>query len=123
MSYDLNKIIIIGRLTKNPELRYTSNGNAVCSFSIANNQSSKDEDVSFFNCTAWNKTAELIDKQVKGVKLCLEGSLKQRRYEVDGQKRSIVEINVFNIYFLQSKPIETQEQQKINNVNDSEIPY
>lgn len=115
MSSDINRVIIIGRLTKDPELRYTASGAAVCSFSLANNRSytkdgNKVEQVSYFNCIAWSKLGEVINEYVrKGHRFGVEGRLQQRSYEdKDGNKRSVVEIVVDGCQFLQ--PREQGEQ-------------
>ena len=107
MSSDLNKVILIGRLTKDPELRHTPNGSAVASFSVANNRTyvsagEKKEMVSFFNCVAWTKLAELVSQYCKkGHRVGIEGRLQQRSWDdQDGNKRSTVEIVVDNVQFL-----------------------
>ncbi|MBP7737534.1 MAG: single-stranded DNA-binding protein [Spirochaetes bacterium] len=107
MASDLNKAILIGRLTRDPELRYTQSGTSVCSFSIANNRSyvtggEKKEQVSYFNCVAWAKTGEVIAEYCKkGKRIGIEGRLQQRSYDdKDGNKRQIVEIVVDNFQFL-----------------------
>lgn len=109
MANDLNKIIIIGRLTNNPELKYIQNGSAVANFSIANNKSftqngEKKDQVSFFNCVAWSKLAELICQYCKkGDRIGIEGKLQQRSWEKEGKKNYIIEIVVENIQFLSEK--------------------
>jgi single-strand DNA-binding protein len=107
MASDLNKAILIGRLTRDPELRYTQSGTSVCSFSIANNRTyvaagEKKEQVSYFNCVAWAKTGEVIAEYCKkGQRIGIEGRLQQRSYDdKDGNKRQIVEIVVDNFQFL-----------------------
>jgi single-strand DNA-binding protein len=107
MASDLNKAIIIGRLTKDPELRYTQGGTSVCSFSIANNRTyvsagEKKEQVSFFNCVAWAKTGEVIAEYCKkGQRIGIEGRLQQRSWDdQEGKKRQTVEIVVDNFQFL-----------------------
>jgi single-strand DNA-binding protein len=107
MASDLNKAILIGRLTRDPELRYTQGGTSVCSFSIANNRTyvsagEKKEQVSYFNCVAWAKTGEVIAEYCKkGQRIGIEGRLQQRSYDdQEGKKRNIVEIVVDNFQFL-----------------------
>jgi len=107
MASDLNKAILIGRLTKDPELRYTQGGTSVCSFSIANNRTyvsagEKKETVSFFNCVAWAKTGEVIAEYCKkGQRIGIEGRLQQRSWDdQEGKKRQTVEIVVDNFQFL-----------------------
>lgn len=107
MASDVNKVILIGRLTRDPELRTTQGGTSVCSFSIANNRSyttngEKKEQVSFFNCVAWAKSGELIAEYMKkGQQIAVEGRLQQRSYDdKDGNKRSVTEVVVDNFQFL-----------------------
>lgn len=110
MANDLNKIVIIGRLTRDVELRYTPSGVSVASFSIANNKSyTKNNEninqVSYFECVAWDKLAEIINKYCqKGSLVCIDGRLQQRSWEdKDDNKRYKVEILVENLQFLGKK--------------------
>jgi single-strand DNA-binding protein len=107
MANDLNKAILVGRLTKDPELRYTQSGTAVCSFSIANNRTyvtggEKKEQVSYFNCVAWAKAGEIIAEYCKkGNRIGIEGRLQQRSWDdQEGKRRYTVEIVVDNFQFL-----------------------
>jgi single-strand DNA-binding protein len=107
MASDLNKVILVGRLTRDPELKYTQGGTSVCSFSIANNRTyvtagEKKEQVSFFNCVAWAKTGEVIAEYCKkGKRIGIEGRLQQRSWDdQEGKKRQTVEIVVDNFQFL-----------------------
>ena len=110
MANDLNRALLIGRLTRDPELRYTPAGTAVASFSLANNRSytvsgEKKEQVSYFECIAWGKFGEIITEYCKkGRKIAVEGRLQQTRWDdQDGKKRSKVELVVENIQFLDTK--------------------
>ena len=114
MSNHINKIIMIGRLTADPSLRYTQGGTSVASFSIANNrsytaQNEKKDQTSFFNCVAWGKMGEVIAQHCKkGQRIGLEGRLQQRSWhDQSGQKRSTVEIVVENFQFLEGKARES----------------
>jgi len=107
MPSDLNRVLLIGRLVRDPELRYTANGTAVASFSIANNKSytsnnERKERASFFNCVAWGKLGELIVQYCKkGHRIGIEGRLQQRSWDdQSGTKRSTVEVITDNIQFL-----------------------
>ena len=107
MANDINRVFMIGRLTRDPELKYTQSGTSVASFSLANNrtytvQNEKKEQVSFFNCIAWGKPGEVIAQYCKkGSKLGIEGRLQQRSWQdQNGQKRNTVEIVVENFQFL-----------------------
>ena len=106
MANDTNAVMIIGRLTRDMELRYASGGMAIGSFSIAVNRRVKKGDdwadeASFFDCTAFGKTAEnLITYMVKGKQVVILGSLKQERWEKDGQNHSKIVIIAENIQLL-----------------------
>ena len=108
MARGFSKAIIMGNITRDPELRSIASGSQVCSFSVAVNRNFKGQDgsdkesVSFINCTAWNKAAEIIAEYAKrgtGIMVC--GRLEQRSYEAkDGSKRSTTEIVVEDFNFL-----------------------
>lgn len=117
MSSDLNRVILIGRLARDSELRYTPAGMAVASFTLANNRSystggEKKEQVSYFDCVAWSKLGELITEYCKkGAQIAIEGRLQQRRWDdSEGNKKSKIEIVAENIQFL-SKPKEQAAEQ------------
>ena len=107
----LNRAILIGRLTKDPEMRYTSNGTPVTNFTLAierpfeNKDGKKETD--FVDIVAWRKLAELsADYLIKGQKAAVEGRLQVRSYEVQsgenqGQKRTVTEVVAENIQFLE----------------------
>ncbi|MBR3332393.1 single-stranded DNA-binding protein [Candidatus Saccharibacteria bacterium] len=102
-----SKAIIVGNLTRDPELRSTQNGASVCSFSVAVNRVYRDtsgeqkEDVSFIDCSAWGKLGEMISQYAKkGTGVLVSGRLSQRSWEdKDGNKRSRVEIVVEDFNF------------------------
>ena len=98
---DLNKVIIAGRLTRDPELKYISSGRALCKLSIANSRFYKDkngerkEDTSFIDATVWDKMAEYVGERLKkGRPVLIEGRLKSDSWEdkTSGQKRTKIEI-------------------------------
>ncbi len=106
MVWDINHVVLVGRLTKDPELTYTQSGAAVCRFSIAVNRSSgsssdSENSTNFFNVVAWNKTAEICNEYLsKGRQVGIDGRLQQRRWEgQDGVKRNTVEIVANNVQF------------------------
>lgn len=110
MSSDINKVIIIGRMTRDSELKHTPSGTAVASFSLANNYSftsggEKKENVNYFNCVAWSKLGEIITEYCKkGQQIAVEGRLQQRRWDdQDGNKKSTIEIVVENFQFVGGK--------------------
>ena len=107
MARGFSKAIITGNITRDPELRTTPSGSQVCSFSVAVNRNYKDssgeskEDVSFIDCSAWGKAAEIISQYAKkGIGILVSGRLDQRSWEKDGQKHSRVEIVVEDFNFL-----------------------
>lgn len=105
----LNKCVIMGRLTAAPELKNTSNGTAVVSFTLAvdRDYSGKDKEkqTDFFECVAWRHTAEFISKYfTKGSMAVVTGKLYSRKWtDKDGNKRTAWEAQVDNIYFADSK--------------------
>ena len=127
----MNNVNIIGRLTKDVEVRKTSTNKSVSSFSIAvDNLATKDGEktTSFFNCNAWNNVAETLSKYTrKGDRIAISGSLLQRNYEKNGEKISVVEINVNSITLIENKKenASTQSENKAveNNINDDDLPF
>jgi len=120
MSWDINHVVLVGRLTRDPELTYTQSGTAVCRFSIAVNRTSstgaesQDSSTSYFTVVTWNKTAEICKEYLsKGKQVGIDGRLQQRRWAgQDGMKRSTVEIVANNVQFF-GPPLRVQgEQQK-----------
>lgn len=104
----LNKIILIGRLTADPEMRYTSNGNAVTRMTLAVDRDYKDKDgnkkVDFIPIIAWKKLAEIVAEYMKKGKLIsVVGSLEIRSYEDEGIRKYIAEVNAQDIKFLEKK--------------------
>ena len=103
---DINHVVVVGRLTRDAELKYTNSGYAVSKVSIAVNQRRKVNDqwtdeVSFFDVVIWGKTAEsLKDYLLKGKQIGVEGRLRQNRWEQEGKQRSRVEIVSSNIQLL-----------------------
>jgi single-strand DNA-binding protein len=106
----LNKVLLIGNLTKDPELRYTPNGTAVANLRLAVNRRFKDrtgelkEDTCFITVTAWDKQAEICNQYLqKGRPVFVEGILQSRSWETpDGQKRSMIDVRAERIQFLGS---------------------
>lgn len=113
----LNKVIMMGRLTRDPELRFTQNNTAVASFTIAVDRDIKsgDQNVDFFDCTAWRQTAEFVSKYFrKGSMIALVGRLQQREWRDKEQtKRTKVEIVVDNAYFGESKKAEPEKMPEV----------
>jgi single-strand DNA-binding protein len=103
---DVNHVILIGRLTRDAELKYTSGGMAVCKFALAVNKRRKQgeqwvEEANFFDIVLWGKSGESLNQYlVKGKQVAVEGELHQNRWEQDGQARSKIEINANNVQLL-----------------------
>ena len=109
MSRSLNKVMLIGNLGKDPELKYTPSGVAVATFSIATSEQWKDQDgnaqekTEWHNIVAWRKLAEIVGEYLKkGKKVYIEGKLQTRNYEKDGVKRYITEIVADQLIMLDS---------------------
>lgn len=114
MKIMINRAVICGRLVRDPELRRTSNGTPVTSFTVAVNRTFKNSDgeqeADFINCVAWNKTAEIVDQYCsKGNLIGAEGRLQSRKYQdQQGNNRTVVEIVVEQIQFMESKNVAQQ---------------
>lgn len=109
----LNHSVIMGRLVRDPEIRRTNSGKAVCSFTIACDKPGKDSGASFIECVAWEKTADFIGNYfMKGSMVVLEGRLESRQYETkDGQKRTVLEVVVSQAHFCEKKKEENTQAQ------------
>ena len=105
----LNKVILLGRLTKEPELKYTPSNIPVCSFSLAVNSRFTKEDAEqkadFFNIVAWRSTAEFVSKYfTKGLQVAICGRLQSRTWEgQEGKKHYVTEVVADEVYFADSK--------------------
>lgn len=104
----MNKVILMGRLTRDPEMRQTPNGVAVCSFSIAVNRRFAKEgqqNADFINCTAWRQQAEFICKYFsKGSMIAVVGNLQSRSWEnQEGKRQYSTDVVVDEVYFTGSK--------------------
>ena len=116
----LNKIIIMGRLTRDPELRRTGSGTAVTSFSMACDRDFKsqsgDKETDFIEVVAWKNTAEFVSKYFsKGRMAVVEGRLQIRDWtDKAGNKRTTAEVVADNVYFADSKRPESNDNQKEN---------
>ena len=103
----INKVILMGRLTKDPELRYTNNKTPVCSFTIAvNNGYGEKQQTDFINCVAWNKTAEFVTKYfTKGKMIVIaDGRISTRSWETqDGKRAYATEVVANEVNFVETK--------------------
>lgn len=133
----MNKVLLTGRLTRDPELRYTSYNKAVCNFTIATNRPvvrDGEKIADFINCIVWGKTAENLSKyQSKGSLIGIDGRLESRSYDdKDGNKRYVTEVQVEHIEFLGSKSDGQTETKESNpyeefgnaiEISDDELPF
>lgn len=137
----MNKVILIGNLTKDPELRYTPNGVAVATFTVAINRQRTNQDgereADFINIVAWQKLADLCATYLrKGKQAAIEGRLQSRSYDdKEGKRRYVTEVVAENVQFLGGR--DKQEQQGMNdpfsdpfsssgqpiNISDGDLPF
>ena len=107
---DINVVILVGRLTRDAELKYTSGGQAVCKFSVAVNRRRKngdqwEDEANYFDVVLWGRQGESLSQYLqKGKLVGVEGELRQDRWQQDGQNRSKVEIVANNIQLLGGSP-------------------
>lgn len=139
---NLNKVILGGRITADPELKNTQSGLSVCSFTIAVNRKmgkDKEQQTDFINCQAWRQTAEFIAKYFrKGSPICVVGSIQTRSWtDQNGSKRYATDVVVDEAMFVDSKNESAQEQSggyvpesytptaepKFEEVNDGDLPF
>ena len=109
----VNKVILVGNMGKDAEVKYTPSGAACCTFSIVTTEKwtdksgQKKEETEWHSCVLWGKTAETLGQYMtKGKALYLEGRLKTRQWEKDGQKRYATEVNVDKVVLLGGKNME-----------------
>lgn len=133
----INRVVLIGRLTANPELRFTASNNAVTTFSIAVDRNFKNEDgnkeADFINIVAWNKKAELIHQYLKkGDRVGIGGRLQVRKYQNErGENRYVTEVVADEVEFLNSKksgldeksPVKSEDNRTLEEKINSNKPY
>lgn len=133
MSNDINRVVILGRLTRPPELKSTNSGGNLCRFSLASNYTKKQGDtytdaVNFIDCIAFGKTGDAIAKYVsKGQRILIEGCLRWSSWEGnDGKKQSKIEVQVEAFNFIERKG-EAQSESTPSTAHydgdDSGIPF
>ncbi len=126
---DLNHVVLIGRLTRDAELKYTSGGQAVCKFSIAVNRRKKngdqwEDEANFFDIVVWGRQGESLNQYlVKGKMVAVDGELRQDRWQQDGQNRSKIEIIANSLQLLGGREgggqNQTDRQQSYDNYRDA----
>ena len=137
MAKGLNKVMLIGHLGKDPELKYTEKGTAYCVFSMATSESYKDENgnkvdkTEWHNIVVWRKLAEICGQYLKkGSKIYCEGKLQTDSYEKDGVKRYSTKIVMTDMSMLDSKPAGDKAMEEVNDkINkgqddkDDDLPF
>jgi single-strand DNA-binding protein len=107
---DINRVVLVGRLTRDAELKYTSGGQAVCKFSIAVNRRRKngeqwEDEANYFDIVLWGRQGESLNQYLlKGKAIGVDGELRQDRWQQDGQNRSRIEVVAANIQLLGGNP-------------------
>lgn len=126
----MNRLVIIGNLTGNPELRTTQAGKSVCSFNVAVNRRKKSEgqpDVDFFRVSTWNQLAENCGRYLtKGKKVCVVGAVSVRSYETqDGRHGASLEVMANEVEFLSTKESDQPKMTEVTVENNpfDEMPY
>lgn len=123
----MNKIIIIGRLTSDPNLKATSSGIAVCSFTVAVNRpkNSKGESpADFIPVVVWREQGEACAKYLtKGSRVAVCGAMQSRTYEKDGNKRTIFEVQAERVEFLELKKREEPQLEEFQDISDGDLPF
>lgn len=121
----INRIVLVGRLTRDPELRKTTSGNAVCTFTVAVDNRMKGQDgtktTSFIPCVVFSASADNVSKFArKGLLIGIEGRLNQRSYvKSDGSKASVIEVLCDSVQFLERREAVENEEMEIPPFDDS----
>lgn len=123
----MNRVILVGRITKDPEVRYTSSNIPVCQFSLAVNrryQTGNERQADFINCVAWRSSAELLGKYVKkGAQIGVEGQIQTRNYEdAGGVRRYVTEVVCDSITFLESRNRDGSNYSGYSDIEQYDIP-
>ena len=101
MAKSINQVMLMGRLTRDPELRTTTNGKSVANFGLAVDKFGQESGADFFEIVVWERLAELVQQYLtKGRRCLVQGRLSQRQWEKDGQKHSRIEVVANDITFL-----------------------
>lgn len=121
----INRVVLVGRMTRDPELRRTQMGTAVTSFTLAMNRNftsaNGERQTDFINCVVWNKAAENVERYCfKGSLVGVEGRLQSRQYDAqDGSKRTVVEVVCDSVQFLETKSARERTQPQIDTSSQS----
>ena len=127
---EINHVILIGRLTRDPELKFLQSGKAVCKFTLAVDKPFGDKEADFIPITVWGKIAEACGNNLnKGRLVAVSGRLQIRTYEKDGQKRYITEVVAGEVKFLDFKKGESKQESKASDepdfgeINLDDLPF
>ena len=140
MARSINQVILLGRLTRDPEQRTTASGKNVVSFSIGVDRQSQDDQADFFNITAWDKLGDLVMQYLsKGRRVLIQGRLRQDSWEDKdtGKRQSRIEVTASDVTFLDGPsgdnsgsaiPKTTKKEEVVTEIDDkpidlSEIPF
>lgn len=116
----MNLVVLTGRLTRDPELKFGQSGKAYSRFSLAVDRPFQKGEADFINCVAFGKTAELIGEYLrKGRKVGVQGRIQMNRYEVNGEKRTSYDVLVDTVEFLESKAGAGEDSYSGNSYGDS----
>ena len=121
MARSINQVILMGRLTRDPEMRTTPSGKNVTDFSLAVDRFGNNDETDFFDVTAWDKTAELVVKYLgKGRRVLIQGSLRQESWDdkETGKRRSRVSVTARDVTFLDGP---SDGQNNKSNSSDEEV--
>ena len=122
----MNKVVLVGRLTKDPELRFAAgSGSAVCRFTVAVNRQFKKDETDFIGCVAFGKTAEIIAQYLtKGREIAVSGSIRTGSYDAqDGTKRYTTDVAVDSFDFIGSNSGAARSNDSFNNNNNGNSGY
>lgn len=115
----MNYVSLLGRLTKDPELKQTSSGKSYCRFSLAVKREFVKDGVDFINCVAWEKRAEFIANYfTKGQRMLIQGRLNVGSYEVNGEKRNSTDVIAEKVAFIETQSAQN-EKSNYNNFNSN----
>ena len=127
---DINKVMLTGNLTRDPEIRATPSGTQVLGFGIASNYSRRDssgqwhDEPNFIDCTLFGSRAEALNKLLrKGMKVAIDGELRYSSWEKNGQKRSKLEVIVDHVVIMSQRREEPEQQREPAPAWDYDMPF
>lgn len=127
---DINKVMLTGNLTRDPEIRATPSGTQVLGFGIASNYSRRDssgqwhDEPNFIDCTLFGSRAEALNKLLrKGMKVAIDGELRYSSWEKNGQKRSKLEVIVDHVVIMSQRREEPEQQHEPVPAWDYDMPF